>query len=260
MKLQNSKNSAKIARNRGRNDLPHITILRHFFVVPLRQRALPISANSSQSAKNRPLLYSFSLRLHIVSNYAPSSLSRTADVKRNAPASHWRRSFTRIKSCIRVDTTTNHLTHNACFNTVPFKHLLSSTGYLHHSALNHISPIPISKGAPRDQQHYVMLVKCWVILSPHNCHSYAARLESLRLCQTGNTHQILVHNSRWRLPVLSLLSRAPVAWKCRNGRQTEENPFRLVWTSCKTSMVSMARSHKNTVQIILLPSHTTHTC
>ena len=78
------------------------------------------------------------------------------------------------------------------------------------------------------------------IVSPHNCHSYAARLESLRLCQTGNTRQILVHNSRWWFSILSLLLRAPVAWKCRNGRMAEEKPFHHVWTLCKTSMVSIA--------------------
>ena len=79
-----------------------------------------------------------------------SSLSGTAVVKRNALVSHWRRSFTRIESCNRVDISTSHLTHNAFFNIVPFKHLLSSTDYLHHSALKpNGHPYQTPKGTTR---------------------------------------------------------------------------------------------------------------
>ena len=66
-----------------------------------------------------------------------------------------------------------------------------------------------------------------------------------------------IHNSRWRLPIMSPLVRAPAAWKCSNGRLTEEKPFHLLWTSCQTTTVCMARSHSNTIQMILFPSHTT---
>ena len=52
---------------------------------------------------------------------------------------------------------------------------------------------------------------------------------------------------------MSPLVRVPAAWKCRNGRLTEEKPFHLVWTS----MVSMARSYRNTKKMILLTSHKT---
>ena len=76
MGLKNSKNSAKLARNRGRNDLPHFTIFHYFFAVLNCQGRIPISTNSSKRAKNRPLLYYFFL--------TSLSLRRTADVKLNA--------------------------------------------------------------------------------------------------------------------------------------------------------------------------------
>ena len=115
-----------------------------------------------------------------------------------------------------------------------FKHLHSSTGYLHHSVLNHMTRAPNSTGPPRDatlrnapgeilmqtdhkvssmpyedvlvlgiywlstfnltnsaqklRVHYCLRVG---IVSFHNCHFHAARLEYLRLCQTGNSRQIL---------------------------------------------------------------------
>ena len=79
-----------------------------------------------------------------------SSLRRKADAKLVALVSHWRRSFTRIESCNRVDILTSHLTHNACFNIVPFKHLLSSTGYLHHSALKpHVTHTKLQRRTTR---------------------------------------------------------------------------------------------------------------
>ena len=65
------------------------------------------------------------------------------------------------------------------------------------------------------------------------------------------------HNSRWRLPIVSRLVRAPAAWNCRNGALTQEKPFHLVSASSKTTTMCMARSHSNTIQMILLPSHTT---
>ena len=51
---------------------------------------------------------------------------------------------------------------------------------------------------------------------------------------------------------MSPLVRAPAAWKCRNGRMTEEKPFHLVTTAVYT-----ARSSRNTIKMILLPSHIT---
>ena len=51
---------------------------------------------------------------------------------------------------------------------------------------------------------------------------------------------------------MSPLVRAPAAWKCRNGRLTEEKPFYLV-----TTAVCAARAYRNTITIILLPSHIT---
>ena len=56
-----------------------------------------------------------------------SSLRRKADAKLIA---HWKRSFTRIESYNRVDILTSHLTHNACFNIVPFKVLLWRKSHL----------------------------------------------------------------------------------------------------------------------------------
>ena len=131
----------------------------------------------------------------------PSSLSGTADVKRNTLVSHWRCSFTRIKCCIRVNLSTSHLTHNACFTIVPFKLLLSSTGYLHHSA----SPIPNSKGASRDRQHYVMQEKylcrpttrfsqyltsrmCWVYIGCQHSITNSAQKTRVQFCmRVGNS-------------------------------------------------------------------------
>ena len=51
---------------------------------------------------------------------------------------------------------------------------------------------------------------------------------------------------------MSPLVRAPAAWKCRNGRLTEEKPFHLV-----TTAVCAARAYRNTITMILLPSHIT---
>lgn len=51
---------------------------------------------------------------------------------------------------------------------------------------------------------------------------------------------------------MSPLVRAPAAWKSRNGRLTEEKPFHLV-----TTAVCTARSYRNTIKMILLPSHIT---
>ena len=44
---------------------------------------------------------------------------------------------------------------------------------------------------------------------------------------------------------MSPLVRTPAAWKCRNGRLTQEKP------------VCSARSNRNTIKMILLPSHIT---
>ena len=50
-------------------------------------------------------------------------------------------------------------------------------------------------------------------------------------------------------------------WRCRrqtlSSLLTQEKPFHLVWASSKTTKMCMARSHSNTIQMILLPSHTT---
>ena len=51
---------------------------------------------------------------------------------------------------------------------------------------------------------------------------------------------------------MSPLVRAPAAWKCPNGRLTKEKPFHLV-----TTAVCTARSYRNTIKMILLPSHIT---
>ena len=51
---------------------------------------------------------------------------------------------------------------------------------------------------------------------------------------------------------MSPLLYTPPAWKCRNGRLTEEKPFHLV-----TTEVCTARSYRNTIKMILLPSHIT---
>ena len=51
---------------------------------------------------------------------------------------------------------------------------------------------------------------------------------------------------------MSPLLHTPPAWKCRNGRLTEEKPFHLV-----TTVVCTARSYRNTIKMILLPSHIT---
>ena len=63
--LLNSTNSAKFAKNLGRNHLSHFTIFCHFFVLTY-QRGLLNSFNSPKSTKNRSVspLYYFSLRLH----------------------------------------------------------------------------------------------------------------------------------------------------------------------------------------------------
>ena len=95
-------------------------------------------------------------------------------------------------------------------------------------------------------------VCAWVIVSFHNCHFHATRLEYLRVCQTGTRAEHYTHNSRCLLPLVSPLVRAPAAWKCRNGRLTEEKPFHLVTTAVYT-----ACSYRNTIKMILLPSHIT---
>ena len=102
-------------------------------------------------------------------------------------------------------------------------------------------------------KNYVSTTVCaWVIVSFHNCHFHAARLEYLRLCQTGTRAEYYTHNSRCLLPLVSPLVRAPAAWKCRTGRLTQEKPFHLV-----TTAVCTARSYRNTIKMILLPSHIT---
>ena len=90
--------------------------------------------------------------------YTSSSLRRKADVKLIALVSHWKRSFTRIESCNQVNISAGHLAHNASFNIVPFKHLHSSTGYLHHSALKPRHPHQTPQ-AHHEMQPYVMQVK-----------------------------------------------------------------------------------------------------
>ena len=49
---------------------------------------------------------------------------------------------------------------------------------------------------------------------------------------------------------MSPLLRTPPAWKCSKGRLTEEKPFHLITTAVYT-----AHSYRNTIKMILLPSH-----
>ena len=62
----NSTNSAKMAKNRSRNDFSHYTISQCFFPFLTYQTGLPNSTYSLKSAKNSSFstLYCFSLRLH----------------------------------------------------------------------------------------------------------------------------------------------------------------------------------------------------
>ena len=76
-----------------------------------------------------------------------------------------------------------------------------------------------------------------------------------------------IHNSRWRLPIVSPLVRAPAACKCRNGRLTEEKPFHLVeprakqqWcvytTRCACFCINALRIKSNMLQLYSKHIHT----
>ena len=63
--LPNSTNSEKIARTRGRNDLPHFTIFRHFFVILNRPEiASDFYLSLEKCEKSFPTLLFFFIHLH----------------------------------------------------------------------------------------------------------------------------------------------------------------------------------------------------
>ena len=93
-------------------------------------------------------------------------------------------------------------------------------------------------------------VCAWVIVSFHNCHINAARLKSLRLCQTGNSRRIL-HSYFKMTASPPVTARLEMPQRETDRRKTLSPRLNL----CKTTAVCTARSYRNTIKMIFLPSH-----